>query len=128
MDEPNGPPPPLVPDSPVRSEPDREHKALPLELPVHYDGLVFKAQTAYDKDGVTVSCPYGHHGCSKWRGLGQRQTAAFGPWETIAFLLVWARHGENCDTRQAHRDFPVRHTEVEAAFHELVGQSNVDSD
>ena len=90
----------------------------PLVLPFVFGGLVFSHARAFDKDCITVKCP-DHAVCSKWRGRGVRQTARFGEYETIAFLMAWQRKGDAPGPDPKHSKANVTAPEVAACFDEL---------
>ena len=102
----------------VVSEPSGP-KLPALALPYYYGGLTFDIGRGFGKPSVVVKCPGGHYGCRKHRGVAKKQTSVFGEWETIAFLLAWARKHTDTDSTYNHVHCEVFPIDVEEAFDEL---------
>ena len=107
-----------VPD--IGSESDPGDVMPPFALPFTYQGITFEFAAGFDKPMVLCGCTLdGHKACKKHRGVSDRQTGAFGPWEPVAFLLAWRRGGPKYLTSGAHIHGVVPFEDVAAAFEEL---------
>ena len=112
------------PDSEVSVDEESVHAIVlpPLFLPCVVGGFRFESVWNFDKPGIKVMCP-AHHACSKVRGLGERQTARHGDWESVAFGVAWARLGPEgaYPTANAHLHCPpISQEAVDAVYAEMV--------
>ena len=110
-----------------------DHPIKELELPFDYldqhfkyDGFTHRSRESRSHARIVVcplaiggECSSGHFNCSKKRGNGIGQTARFGEWEPIAYLVAWDRAGGHVSTAALHRAIVPTEEAIEEAFLEL---------
>ena len=74
------------------------------DLPKYVGGARIRFDKFYDQySRYIITCTH-HWGCEKKRGCGIEQTKNFGPWEPIAYLAVWERHGSHTSVERHNPD------------------------